>query len=163
MNSTKPFNSGLGKWMRKAARPSGGVDSLNPRRWRGERLHHHGGGVCWLFVLLWMDSWCHELIVCKIWYKNNLNMRLTALLFDPPMRAPYRLHQKSSAKSWNWKRTRYWVHYQGPMNILLLESKCNVCQKHGCTRTTYYLGVPKVWEHRTRNLIPVQLRKVQRN
>jgi hypothetical protein len=56
MNLTKPFNSGLGKWMRKAARPLGGVDSLNPHRWRGERLHHDGGGVCWLFVLLWMDS-----------------------------------------------------------------------------------------------------------
>ncbi len=90
MNLTKSFNNGLGKWMRKAARPSGGVDSLNPHRWRGERLHHHGGGVCWLFVLLWMDSWHHKLIVCKIWYKNYLKMRLTALLFDPPTREPYR-------------------------------------------------------------------------
>ncbi len=42
--------------MRKAARHLDGVDLLNPRRWRGEQLHHHGGGVCWLFVLLWMDS-----------------------------------------------------------------------------------------------------------
>ncbi len=89
MNFTKPFNSGLGKWMRKAARPLGGVDSLNPRRWKDERLHHHGDGVCCLFVLLLMDSWRHELIVCKIWYKNNLDMRLTALLFDPPTGAPY--------------------------------------------------------------------------
>ncbi len=89
MNLTKPFNSGLGKLMRKAARPLGGVDSLNPCCWRGERLHHHGGGVCWLFVLMWMDSWRHELIICKIWYKNNLKMRLMALLFDPPTRAPY--------------------------------------------------------------------------
>ncbi len=77
--------------MHKAACHSDVVDSLNPRRWRGERLHHHGGGVCWLFVLLWMDSWCHELIVCKKWYKNNLKMRLTTLLFDPPRRAPHRL------------------------------------------------------------------------
>jgi hypothetical protein len=75
--------------MRKAAHPLGSVDSLNPRRWRGEPLHHHGGGVCWLFVLLWMDLWRHELVVCKIWYKNNLKMRLMALLFDPPTRAPY--------------------------------------------------------------------------
>ena len=32
------------------------VDSSNPHRWRGKQLHHHGGGVCWLFVLLWIDS-----------------------------------------------------------------------------------------------------------
>jgi hypothetical protein len=63
--------------MRKAARHSDNVDSPNPRRWRGERLHHHGDGVCWLFVLLWMDLGRHKLIVCKKWYKNNLKMRLT--------------------------------------------------------------------------------------
>jgi hypothetical protein len=56
MNLFKSFDSDLGKYTRKAARPSGGMESSNPRRWRGERLHHHGGGVCWLFVLLWMDS-----------------------------------------------------------------------------------------------------------
>ncbi len=75
--------------MRKAARHLDGVDSSNPRRWRGKRLHHHGGGVCWLFVLLWMDSWRHELIVCKKWYKNNLKMKLKALHFDPRRRAPH--------------------------------------------------------------------------
>ncbi len=74
--------------MCKAAHHSDGIDLLNPRRWRGERLHHHGGGVCWLCVLLWMDSWRHELIVCTKWYKNNLKMRLTALLFDPRRHAP---------------------------------------------------------------------------
>ncbi len=64
--------------MNAQGRPhSDGVDSSNPCRWRGERLHHHGDGVCWLFVLLWMDSWCHKLIVCKKLYKNNLKMRLT--------------------------------------------------------------------------------------
>jgi hypothetical protein len=56
LNLTKLFKGGLGQYMRKAARPSGSMDSLNPRHWKGERLHHHGGGVCWLFVLLWMDS-----------------------------------------------------------------------------------------------------------
>ncbi len=74
--------------MRKAACHSDCMDSSNPHRWRGKRLHHHGGGVCWLFVLLWMDSLRHELIVCTKWYKNNLKMRLTALLFDPRRRAP---------------------------------------------------------------------------
>ncbi len=71
-NKTKSFNSGLGKNMGKATCPSSGMVSLNPCRWRGEQLHHHGGGVCWLFVLLWIDSWRHETIVCKNWYKNNL-------------------------------------------------------------------------------------------
>ncbi len=71
LNLTKPFNSGLKKWMRQAACHWGGMVSSNPRCWRGERLHHHGGGVCWLFMLLWMDLWCHETIVCEKWYKNN--------------------------------------------------------------------------------------------
>ncbi len=77
--------------MRKATHPSGGVDSSNPCRWRGERLHHHDGGVCWIFVLLWIDSWCLKPIVCKKWHKNNLKMRLTALLFDPPRHTPHLL------------------------------------------------------------------------
>ncbi len=77
MNLFTSFDSNLGQYMRKAARPLDGMESSNPRRWRGKQLHHHGGGVCWLFVLLWMDSWCHKLIVCKKWYKNNLKMRLT--------------------------------------------------------------------------------------
>jgi hypothetical protein len=50
----KPFDSGLRTNMSKAAHHLDGVDSLNPCRWRSERLHHHYGGVCWLFVLLWM-------------------------------------------------------------------------------------------------------------
>jgi hypothetical protein len=36
---------GHGKGMCKAAHPSGGIDSSNPRFQRGWRLHHHGGGV----------------------------------------------------------------------------------------------------------------------
>jgi hypothetical protein len=42
----KPFDGGLQKGMRKAIHPSGGVGSSNPHRWRGERLCHHGDGVC---------------------------------------------------------------------------------------------------------------------
>jgi hypothetical protein len=75
--SLNPSTAASKKWIRKATRHSDGVDWSNPRRWRGERLHHHGSGVCWLFVLLWMDLWCHELIVCNKWYKHNLKMRLT--------------------------------------------------------------------------------------
>ncbi len=48
--------------MRKAARPSGSVDSSNPRRWRGKRFHHHGGDVC--CVVLWLCV-AVKLIVCK--------------------------------------------------------------------------------------------------
>jgi hypothetical protein len=51
----KPFNRDLRTNMSKAARHSDCVDSSNSRRWRGEQLHHHGGGVCWLLVLLWID------------------------------------------------------------------------------------------------------------
>jgi hypothetical protein len=53
---TKSFDSSLGKNMRKAACPLGGMVSSKPRCWMGERLHHHGGGVCWQIVLLWIDS-----------------------------------------------------------------------------------------------------------
>jgi hypothetical protein len=82
-NQLNHFNGGLEMNMRKAARHLGNVDLLNPYRWRGKHFHHHGGGVCWLLVLLWIDSWRHELIVSKKWYKNNLKMRLMVLLFVP--------------------------------------------------------------------------------
>ncbi len=62
MNLFKSFNSSLGQYMRKAASPLGGMESLNPCHWRGERLHHHGGSVYWFFVLLWMDSWRQAVI-----------------------------------------------------------------------------------------------------
>jgi hypothetical protein len=51
LNLLNRFDGGIRTSMRKAAHPSGGVGSSNPRRWRGERLHHHGDGVCLLFVL----------------------------------------------------------------------------------------------------------------
>jgi hypothetical protein len=75
MKLFKSLDSSLGQYMCKAARPLGGMESSNPRRWRGKQLHHHAGNVCCVFVLLWMDS---ELNVCKKWYKNNLKMMLTA-------------------------------------------------------------------------------------
>ncbi len=50
---------------RKATRPSGSVDSSNPHCWRGDRLHHHGGDVCCVFVLCVAISSgrCHLLYV----------------------------------------------------------------------------------------------------
>jgi hypothetical protein len=44
-NLLNRFDGGIGRNMRKAAHPSGGMGSSNPCRWRGERLHHHGDGV----------------------------------------------------------------------------------------------------------------------
>jgi len=42
--------------MRKAAHYLGGMDSSNPRRWRGKQLHHHSDGVCLLLVLFVFSS-----------------------------------------------------------------------------------------------------------
>jgi hypothetical protein len=46
--------------MRKAARPSSGMDSSNTRRWRGERLHHHGDGVCVVCAFCAVSSGCRH-------------------------------------------------------------------------------------------------------
>jgi hypothetical protein len=46
LNLLNRFDEGIDTNMRKAAHPLGGLGSSNPRRWRGERLHHHGDGVC---------------------------------------------------------------------------------------------------------------------
>jgi hypothetical protein len=73
--------------MHKAIRHSDGVDSSNPGRWRGKRLYHHGGGVCWLFVLLWMDSWHHELIVYKLPWSESLSLNIEEILVRPCVRA----------------------------------------------------------------------------
>ncbi len=46
LNLLNCFNGGIRKNMRKDAHPSSGMDSSNPHRWRGKRLHHHGDVVC---------------------------------------------------------------------------------------------------------------------
>ncbi len=85
MNQTQSFDSGLGTNMRKAAHPLDGMVSSNLRLRRGERGHHHGGGVCWLFVLLWIDLGHHKLIVCKKWNKNNPKEGLCGVTFWPTL------------------------------------------------------------------------------
>ncbi len=50
MNLFKSFDSVNGKKSGKAAHPSSGMDSSNPPRWRGRRLHHHGDGDCYVFL-----------------------------------------------------------------------------------------------------------------
>ena len=51
MNLLKSIDVDLGKYMCKATHPLGGVDSSNPHRRKGWLLHHHSGGVCWVFAL----------------------------------------------------------------------------------------------------------------
>ena len=51
LNLLNRFDGGIGTNMRKAAHPLGGMGSSNPRRWRGERLQHHGDVIVMLFVL----------------------------------------------------------------------------------------------------------------
>ncbi len=51
LNLLNSFDGGIGTNMRKAAHPSGSMGSSNPRRWRGELLHHHDDGV-WQVVVL---------------------------------------------------------------------------------------------------------------
>ena len=46
MNLLNRVDGGVGKIMRKAARPSSGMDSSNPHCWRGEWLHHYDDVVC---------------------------------------------------------------------------------------------------------------------
>jgi hypothetical protein len=74
VNLFKTFDSSLGQYMRKAGRPSGGMESSNPRRWRGKRLHHHGSDVCCVFVL------CDAVSTCcfHLYLKRFLNITLTA-------------------------------------------------------------------------------------
>ena len=69
--------------MRKAAHPSGGMGSSNPRRWRGERLQHRGDvvyyGVCAFCVV--SDSWLVSRTRCAY--------ILEVLQSGPPRLAPY--------------------------------------------------------------------------
>ncbi len=75
MNLTKPFVGGLGQYMRKAARHSGGVDSSNPCCWRGKRLHRHGNDVCCVFMLCdAVSSGCCHSYVKKC---QNITLRYT--------------------------------------------------------------------------------------
>ncbi len=112
--------------MRKATHHLDDVDSSNPHCWRGKQLHHHGGGICWLFVLLWIDSWHHKLIVCKKWYTNKLKMRLAALLFDLRMCAPYQ-----KIDQWVITKTRLCISQSSPLSpkthAWLLVSKLIAC------------------------------------
>ncbi len=75
----------LARPLRRLAYHSYCVDSSNPHRWKGKRLHHHSGGVCLLLVLLWMDLWRHDTIVCKKWYKNNPKEGLCGVTFWPTL------------------------------------------------------------------------------
>jgi hypothetical protein len=45
LNLLSRFDGGAKKIMQKTARPSSGMDSSNPHRWRGKRLYY-GDVVC---------------------------------------------------------------------------------------------------------------------
>ncbi len=89
LNLLNRIDGGIGTNMRKAAHPSGGMDSSNPHRWRGEQLHHHGDGVCLLFVLFCAVSSDrrHSSYVDK--YESNLKVGLLMKQSAPPRLAPY--------------------------------------------------------------------------
>ena len=78
--------------MGKAAHPSGSMGSSNPRRLRGERLHHHGDGVCHVVCAFWTvsDSW---LVSC-----TRRMYILEVLQSEPPRLAPYQLSYKEQHK-----------------------------------------------------------------
>jgi hypothetical protein len=97
--------------MRKAAHPSGGMDSSNPHRWRGEQLHHHGDGVCLLFVLFCAVSSDrrHSSYVDK--YESNLKVGLLMKQSVPPRLAPYLPTNKIRVLpgvSWCWEVMFQW-------------------------------------------------------
>jgi hypothetical protein len=50
LNLLNRFNGGVQNIMRKAARPSSGMDSSNQHHWRGKLLHY-GDVVCHVVVL----------------------------------------------------------------------------------------------------------------
>ncbi len=81
-NLQNPFNGGLGTNMRKAAHPSGGMDSSNPCRWRDGRLCNHGDGVCKVICAFFLCS--HNL-----WLTSQ--GLLMVLLFVPHWRAPHHM------------------------------------------------------------------------
>ncbi len=77
MNLTKSFISSLKQSMRKATRPLGSMDSLNPCRWRGKRLHHHGGDDNCVSVL-WVatSSGCHYSSYVEKYHNITYNLKL---------------------------------------------------------------------------------------
>jgi hypothetical protein len=87
IDSNKSLQQRPQKYMRKATCPSGGMDLLNQRRWRGERLCHLGDGVwkiacafCVVSQLVTHQS--GSPYVNKV-PQHNLKMRLKVLLFVP--------------------------------------------------------------------------------
>jgi hypothetical protein len=62
LNLTKPFNSGLGQYMRQAAYPSGGVDSSNPSL---QAAGGTSGSITMVMVLLGHLSFLCKLLILK--------------------------------------------------------------------------------------------------
>ena len=121
--------------MRKAAHPSGGMGSSNPRRWRGERLHHHGDGVCHVVCAFCVvsDSWLGSGTRCTY----NLEVLQVA---HPGLHYTYGVHhQPVGYLHWNeiyFRDEELKLHHSNHVrrcflhSLLLISRKNN---KHHCT------------------------------
>ena len=88
--------------MRKAAHPSGGMGSSNPRRWRGERLHHHGDVVCHVVCAFCAVS--DSLLVSR----TRRTYILEVSQSSPPRLPPY--HKPSTVIHNFYYKTKYDTH-----------------------------------------------------
>jgi hypothetical protein len=99
LNLTKPFNSGLGKWMHNTTRNSDGVDP---------RIHAAGeasSSITMVVVFVGCLCWCGLTrdVTSSLYVKmvrKNLKMRLTALLCATHWLAPYHMHYPRTRDSW---------------------------------------------------------------
>ena len=83
LNLLNRFNGSLRTNMHKAAHPSGGMCSSNPRCWRGEQLQHHGEVDCHVV--------CAFCVVSNLWLVSRTRHTyiLEVLQSEPPTLAPY--------------------------------------------------------------------------
>ncbi len=75
---------------------STGMDSSNSCRWRGERLHHHGDGVCEVVGAFYVVL---QFVLCRRVSRNNPKVGLEALLCSPLRLAPHLTHSYSAGFS----------------------------------------------------------------
>ncbi len=107
-------------------------------------------------VLRWLSRGLCNAIKCQL--KDIVWEEKVWLTFPKWMFAPETFGKRQSVE-----RKPVLSLVPGASKHLALKNSRILCPKHGGTCTRYYLGVPIEWENGTRNQIPVQPRKVQRN